>query len=197
MAFSDEEIKLITVKISGYVRNGIAIVYAAPGAGISKDQHYHWIKQGELDIAQKSDTLKAKYVLALTQARLDFLNELTCNIRNAGLDPKHWQANAWLAERLHGAGYGKDCEEFQQMQDSIQKIMVKLGLAETEVIEDAQNEGQKELDSGCNEEQRRTPQSIRREGGRENSRKQIKKSGKVKKSKDTQRSSPRKNTKKT
>lgn len=194
MAFSDEEIKLITAKMVNYVRNGIAIVYAAPGAGIAKALHYQWTAQGERDLSQQLDTLKTRYVLAITKARLDFLNELTCNIRNAGLDPKHWQANAWLAERLHGAGYGKDCEEFQQMQESIQKIMVKLGLAETEVTEDSTHG---ELDSESDEKQGRTSSSIRGEGGRENPRKQIKKSSKIKKSAGTQRGRTSKNTKKT
>ena len=100
-------------KASTIIQNGNYATTAQAFLRISQQTWYNWLNEGEaqskLDEADR-DPKKALYLEffdAIKKAEATAEINAVKNIRTAGLNPNHWQANAWYLERKHPDRWGR------------------------------------------------------------------------------------------
>ena len=100
-------------KASTIIQNGNFATTAQAYLRISYDAWYRWLREGEaqslLDENERDPAKAIYYEFYDAIKKAEALAEITAvkNIRTAGLNPNHWQANAWYLERKHPDRWGR------------------------------------------------------------------------------------------
>ena len=85
------------------IRAGATYIRAAEAAGVDYRTFRRWMERGQ-------EVKKGPYwqfCQAVKKAEEDREETLLQNIIDAGRDPAHWQANAWILERTNPEKYGR------------------------------------------------------------------------------------------
>ncbi len=94
---------------------GLANEHIAGYVGISEACLYNWKAQGREDIENKKKTIYSELVKDIKRSRSAMILKRLAKIHNA--EDEHWQASAWLLERLEYKTYGrKDTHEITNKQ---------------------------------------------------------------------------------
>jgi len=98
-------------QIVSAISDGETTTMAAQAGGIARRTLYEWLYKGQEVRAAREDDPDTTitpydedylwFLVQYEQAELARKRELLGRIGVAGKDPKKWQANAWLLERLH------------------------------------------------------------------------------------------------
>lgn len=107
----------LIVKAEKYVRQGNYDSVVCQLLNVSTQTWYQWIREGEA-IAEGRETerkwtpytqdLLVDFAYSIKTAQAEAEAEAVADIRNAGKDPKHWQARAWYLERKFKDRWGKE-----------------------------------------------------------------------------------------
>lgn len=93
------------------IKEGETTTMAAQSGGIARRTLYEWLYKGQEVRAAREENPEVQitpydedylwFLLQYEIAEHSRKKELVGRIEDAGKDPKKWQANAWLLERLH------------------------------------------------------------------------------------------------
>ncbi len=83
---------------------------AAQHAGIGVSTFYRWMEQGEADVEQNKNTPHRELWEAINKAEADAEVQAVALIRKAAMQPRSWQAAAWLLERKKPDQWGRRIE---------------------------------------------------------------------------------------
>lgn len=94
-------------KICEWIEKGNTYTRACALTDISERIFYLWKAQGEKDEQAGIESIHFHFLQAIKKSREQFKATLVQNIMDAGEDKTHWQANAWLLERLFHKEFGR------------------------------------------------------------------------------------------
>lgn len=118
--------KEVTEKIVSGIKSHLTIRLAAELAGVTKEAAYKWLQLGRIDHEHCHPTPQGQFFLAVKRARAEAAVTLLERIESAGKKPKHWQASAWLLERINREDYGIHGDKFEQIQQQIEDLNLRL-----------------------------------------------------------------------
>ena len=87
------------------VRDGLGWEQAADCVGINTGTFRTWRRQGKNETGIEPETLHAELVRRLAEVETEWERSILKKILDAGNEPRHWTANAWLLERRYPNRY--------------------------------------------------------------------------------------------
>ena len=104
--YSEERVEIVLESL----RNGAPRKYAAEAAGVSASALADWMERVE--------GLRAK----VEQAEGAFVDASIRGIQKAAIDPRNWQAHAWLLERRFPTEFGRQDRMKLEMEQTLSQV---------------------------------------------------------------------------
>lgn len=132
------------------ISRGLSIRDTCAMVGITNSTYLHWMNRGNKELKRLEQTFGTWEVSDIEPSEAIFLlfsinvkkaiparkMELINRIRIAGQDPKSWQANAWILERIHPDEFGRKTQvEVKDWRSELIEL-IKNGQVTFEVLED-------------------------------------------------------------
>lgn len=128
--------KGVTILTEAYIRSiatalesGCHRNEAAAAVQVNKNTFHGWRKRGIDDRNEgktANESIYVKFIEACDMAEAAAQHSMIEKIREAGKDPKHWQANAWILEHRNPEKWSNSQQLIKAMQKEMQVLIEEI-----------------------------------------------------------------------